>query len=78
MKPGRDLRPVPKGASMELVKKTGDVSIYKKRSGRYAVQNAKGGYVSGEDKVKILKEEGLLKVTEPKAKPAEDENQSEG
>ena len=51
---------------MEVVKKVNDLSIVKKRSGRYGVMDAKGKWVNGEDKVKVLLAEGLIKVSEPK------------
>lgn len=41
--------------------------LLKKRSGRYAVMK-KGKYINGADKVKILVEEGLIKLPKPKAK----------
>ncbi|WP_141731416.1 hypothetical protein [Oligoflexus tunisiensis] len=41
--------------------------LIKKRSGRYAIMQ-RGKYVHGEDKVKILVAEGLIKLPRPKAK----------
>jgi hypothetical protein len=62
---------------MELVKKAGDHQIFKKRSGRYAVKDANGAYVRGEDKIKVLSKEGLLKPP-AKKKAAEGEAKAEG
>ena len=53
--------------SMKLVKKTADYSIYQRGDERYAVKNAAKQPVNGEEKVKILLAEGLIKVTEPAA-----------
>jgi hypothetical protein len=41
--------------------------LIKKRSGRYAIMQ-KGKYIRGEEKVKILVAEGLIKLPKPKAK----------
>lgn len=58
--------------AMKLVKKTADYSIYKRNDGRYAVQDANKNTVNGEEKVKILLAEELIKVTQPAA-PVEEE-----
>lgn len=66
---------------MKLVKKTNSHSIYQRRDGRYAVKDAKSQNINGEDKVRILVSEGLLKAALPKAEePAETaaEEASEG
>lgn len=55
---------------METVKTTDQHIIVKKRSGRYGVKLRKGGWVRGDDKVKILVAEGLVKLPTPKAKEA--------
>ena len=39
---------------MELVKKTDNYTIYKKKSGRYAVKDKDKKYISDKDKEKIL------------------------
>jgi hypothetical protein len=59
---------------MEVVKKTSDYTIYQKRSKRYAVKDANKNWVKGDDKVKILLAENLVKAPEPKPKeePAEE------
>jgi hypothetical protein len=56
---------------MELVKKDVNQAIFKKRSGRYCVQNTKGEWIHGEDKIKVLVDHKLLKVekAKPKAEP---------
>ena len=59
---------------METVKSTKDFKIFKKKNGRFGVKNAKGQWINGEEKVKILSSEGLIKVSVPKKKeeaPAE-------
>ena len=47
---------------MEVVKQTKEYSVIKKKSGRFGVKNAKGKWINGEDKVKVLLAEGLIKV----------------
>jgi hypothetical protein len=44
-----------------------EFTITQKSSGRYEVVNAKGANVNGNDKVKLLTEAKLLKVSEKKA-----------
>ena len=58
--------------AMKLVKKTAEYSIYKRSDDRYAVQDANKKPVNGEDKIKILVAEELIKVALP-AEPAEEE-----
>lgn len=53
---------------MEVVKKTDDYTIYKKKSGRFCVQGANKKWINGEEKVKILLAESLIKAPAPKAK----------
>ncbi|QFU77803.1 hypothetical protein EY643_07440 [Halioglobus maricola] len=57
---------------MKLVKKTAEYSIFKRADDRYAVKDAAKNAVNGEEKVKILLAEELIKVTLPAA-PAEEE-----
>ena len=57
---------------MEQVKKTADYTIYQKKSSRYAVRDAARKWVNGEEKVKILVKEKLLKVEIPKPKAKEE------
>jgi hypothetical protein len=58
---------------MKKIKSTSEHSIYEKRSGRYAVKDRRKRWVQGDDKVAVLRAEGLLKTPEPKAPPAEPE-----
>lgn len=53
---------------MEIVKKTAEYTIYKKRSGRYGIESAAGKMLNGEEKVKILSQAKLIKLTAPKKK----------
>jgi len=65
---------------MEQLKKTDTHRIYKKRSGRHAVQDLKSKkWVNGDDKTAVLLAEGL--IAPPKAKAPEaaaDETATEG
>jgi hypothetical protein len=56
---------------MESVKKTKEYEIVKKRSGRYAVRDAKRNWVHGDEKVKILLAEKLIKAPVPKQEEPE-------
>jgi len=54
--------------TMEEVKKTDTHRIYKKRSGRHAVQDMKTKqWVNGDDKAAILRAEGLIEPPKQKA-----------
>jgi hypothetical protein len=57
---------------MEIVKETEEYQIVKKRSGRYGIRKTDRSWITGDEKVKILVAEGLIKLTEP-AKEAEPE-----
>ncbi len=62
---------------MQLIKKTGEYTIYRKANNRYAVQDANRQWVNGEAKVTVLKAEGLIKAPEPRpAPPAEEADAS--
>jgi hypothetical protein len=63
---------------MNKLKTTSDHTIYEKRSGRYAVKDRNKRWVRGDDKVTVLRAEGLLKTPEPKAPAAEPEAEAEG
>ena len=54
---------------MEIVKQTEEYQIVKKRSGRYGVRAKNRKWITGDDKVKILVAEGLIKAAEPKKEP---------
>ena len=63
--------------AMKLIKKTADYKIFMRGDERYAVQNANGKPINGEEKVNILVAEDLIKVTVPSPKeeaPAETED----
>ena len=62
---------------MQKVKKTPEYTVYRKTSGRYAVQSRAKQWLHGEDKVHVLVAEQLVKVLTPKAPPAEAEAPSE-
>ena len=51
--------------AMKLIKKTAEYKIFMRGDDRYAVQDASGKPVNGEEKVRILVEEDLIKVTLP-------------
>ena len=55
---------------MEVVKKTENYIIIKKRSGRYGVKNTSGKWINGDEKIKILSEAGLVKAAA--VKPTEE------
>lgn len=47
---------------MKVVKKTSEYTVMQRRDGRYAVVDANKNPVNGDDKVKILVAEDLVKV----------------
>lgn len=51
------------------------LKFIKRRDGRYAVLS-EGKYVNGEDKVKALKDKGLIKLSAKKAAEEEAEDQA--
>jgi hypothetical protein len=58
--------------AMKLVKKTAEYTIYKRGDDRYAVEDARKNPVNGDDKVRILVAEELLKVAVPAAPAVEE------
>ena len=52
---------------MEVVARTDEYTIYRKRNDRYAIRNRQRQWVRGDDKVAILLERGLIKAPPPKA-----------
>ena len=54
--------------AMKLVKKTDEYSIYLRGDKRYAVEDARKKPVNGDEKVRILVAEELLKVAAPAKK----------
>ncbi len=63
---------------MELVKKTDDYSIFKKRNNRYSVKTPKGAWINGDKKAEILLGENLITVSAPKKveEPAAEETET--
>ena len=61
--------------TMKLIKTTAEYSIFQRGDERYAVKDAQKKPVNGEEKVRILLAEGLIKLTAPAA-PAEPEAES--
>ena len=51
--------------AMKLIKKTADYKIFMRGDERYAVQDASGKPINGEEKVNILVAEDLIKVIVP-------------
>ena len=52
---------------MQVAKKTAECTVYKRADGRYAVKGKDKIFINGDDKVKILIEEGFLTAPAPKA-----------
>ena len=64
--------------AMKLVKKTAEYTIFKRSDDRYAVKGADKKPVNGDDKVKILLAEELIKVTLPAEPEAVAEEEAAG
>ncbi|MGB1192493.1 MAG: hypothetical protein ACPG3T_06180 [Pseudomonadales bacterium] len=64
---------------MKAIKKTAEYTIYQKRNNRYAVKGANAQWLNGDDKVKVLLAEALIKlsVAAPAEAPAEEEAPAE-
>jgi hypothetical protein len=62
---------------MEIVKETEEYQIVKKRSGRYGIRKTDRSWITGDEKVKILVAEGLIKLTEPTKEPEPEEAPAE-
>jgi hypothetical protein len=54
---------------MKVLKKTDAYTIYKKRSGRYAVEDDLQNIVNGADKINILIEAGIIKQASIESAP---------
>ena len=54
--------------AMKLIKKMAEYKIFMRGDDRYAVQDANGKPVNGEEKVRVLVEQDLIKVTLPSPK----------
>ena len=64
--------------TMKLIKKTDDYSIFQRGDERYAVKDAAKKPVNGDDKVRILLAEGLIKLTEASAAPEPEVSEEAG
>ena len=62
--------------AMKLVKKTDSYSVFLRSDERYAVKDGSGKPVNGDEKVRILVEEGLIKASLP-AEPAPEAEEAE-
>lgn len=56
---------------MDIVKKAETYTVVKKRNGRFGVKASNGSWINGEEKVKILLAEKLIKAPAVKAKVEE-------
>jgi hypothetical protein len=63
--------------AMKLVKKTDGYTIYQRGDNRYAVKDADKNPVNGDEKVRILVAEDLLKVSLPAEPVAEEAPEEE-
>tara|TARA_Y100000385_G_C12937265_1_gene569402 strand:+ start:161 stop:397 length:237 start_codon:yes stop_codon:yes gene_type:complete len=57
---------------METVKKTDNYTVFKKRNGRYSVQGKNKKWINGDEKAKILADEGLIKLSVAAPAPKEE------
>ncbi len=66
--------------AMKLIKNTAEYKIFMRGDDRYAVQDASGKPVNGEEKVRVLVEEDLIRVTLPshKEEVAEPQDSADG
>ncbi|MEJ2576688.1 MAG: hypothetical protein P8106_08355 [Gammaproteobacteria bacterium] len=55
---------------MKVKKRTSEYTIYARNDGRYAVKGKDGPMLHGEDKVKVLQAEGLVKLSQSNPAPA--------
>ena len=63
--------------AMKLIKKSADYKIFVRGDDRYAVRDSNGRSVNGEEKVRILVEEELIKVAVPSAPKAAEEDDAQ-
>ena len=54
--------------AMKLIKRVAEYKIFMRGDNRYAIQDSNGKPVNGEEKVRILLKEDLIKVTVPSPK----------
>jgi len=57
---------------MELVKKSGEFSIFKKKNSRFCIQDKNKKFINGDKKQEVLLAEGLITIAKAKAKPGEE------
>ncbi len=57
---------------METVKKTDNYTVFKKRNGRFSVQGKNKKWINGDEKAKILADEGLIKLSVAAPAPVEE------
>ncbi len=62
---------------MKQVASTDDHTVYQRRDGRYAVRDSDKNFVNGDEKVKVLLAQGLIKAPEPKAPEPEPEPEAD-
>ena len=62
--------------AMNRIKKTNEYKLFKRGDGRFAVRDASGKSVNGEEKIKILLSEALIKTATP-AEPGAEESVAE-
>ncbi len=65
---------------MEVLKETKEYTVFKKRSGRYAIKASDGKWLNGVEKIKILNKEGYVKgglPGEKKSEPVEEAPKAE-
>ncbi|NNL56590.1 MAG: hypothetical protein HKO71_02460 [Pseudomonadales bacterium] len=62
---------------MKVVKSTAEYTIYQKRNQRFGVKGADKKWINGDDKVKVLLAEDLVKAPKVKAPEPEPEPQAE-
>lgn len=55
---------------MQTLKQTSEYTIMKRRDGRHAILDKNSKFVRGDEKTKILLQEGLIKLTAPKKQDA--------
>ena len=62
---------------MEIVKKTSEYTIFKKKSGRFGIRSKHKSWINGDEKTSILVKEGLVKApVKQEEAPAEDKSES--
>ncbi len=57
---------------MQVVLRTDEYTIYKRRDGRHAVKGSSGAWINGDEKVAALRAHDLIKAPAPKAPEPEE------